>query len=131
MRKSKVFIVDDDPVFTKIIEHNFLAQNVKDVLALSSGEECLKQLNTKPKLILLDFTLGRLNGLDVLKEIRKKSPRTEVIIVTALNDDAVKQKCLQAGASDYINKDETGLAKLRDEVIPRFKKSGLLSFIRT
>ena len=130
MRRSTVFIVDDDPVFTQIIEHNFLAQDIKSVTVLNSGEECLQQLKAKPKLILLDFTLGGLNGLDVLTQIKEKNPTTEVIILTALNDDSLRKKCLAAGASDFIHKDEEGLAKLRDEVIPQFKTSGLMSFFK-
>ena len=128
--KSKVFVVDDDPVFTKIIEHNFNAQNVKNILVLDSGEACINHLNAKPRLILLDFSMGGLNGLDVLNKIKEQSPKTEVIILTALEDESVKAKCLQAGASDYINKDESGLDKIRDEVIPRFKSSGLFSLFK-
>jgi DNA-binding response OmpR family regulator len=130
MKRSKVFVVDDDPVFTNIIEHNFKAQNVNNVLVLASGEECIKQLGSKPRLILLDFSLGGLNGLDVLGKIKEKSPKTEVIILTALEDDTVRTKCLQAGAADYINKDESGLAKIRDEVIPNYKSSGLFSLFK-
>ena len=128
--KGRVFIVDDDPVFAQIMEHSFAAQNVTNVAVIDSGEECLRQLRTKPKLILLDFTLGGLNGLDVLMQIKEKSPTTEVIILTALNDESVKIKCLEAGASDFINKDEEGLNKLRDEIIPKCKPTGLFSFLK-
>lgn len=130
MGRRLIFIVDDDPVFIKVLYHNFEMQKIKSVLDFQSGEGCIKALGKKPGLVLLDFSLDRLNGLDVLKQIKELSPRTKVIILTALKDEEVKNKCLAAGASDYINKDEDGLTYLREKIIPQYRPSGIFSLFK-
>ena len=129
MAKPKAFIVDDDPTFVKILEDQLEKAGLTPYESYESGEECLANISLKPKIILLDFTLGGLNGLDVLITIKKKSPRTNVIMLTAVEDEMVKQKCFEAGASNYINKDPDGIERLNKEVFPKYK-GGLFSFLR-
>ena len=128
MSKPKVFIVDDEPSFIKLLEHQLDDAKLTPYETYISGEECLKNMHHKPRLVLLDFTLGGLNGLDVLKRIKEEYPRTDVVMLTAVEDDDVEQKCLAAGASNYIHKDPDGLERLKSEVIPKYKGKGLFSF---
>ena len=129
MARPKAFIVDDDPTFVKLLENELNKASFTPFETYFSGEECIANLNRKPRLILLDFSLGGLNGLDVLRVIKEKSPRSSVVMLTAVADDIVKEKCLEAGASNYIIKDPDGLERLQAEVLPKFK-SGFLSFLR-
>ena len=127
MNKPKVFIVDDDPAFIRLLEHQLDSAKLTPYETYESGEECLNNMHHKPKLVLLDFTLGGLNGLDVLKRIKKEYPRTDVIMLTAVEDDAVEEKCLAEGALSYIHKDPDGLERLKADVFPNYKASGLFS----
>ena len=129
MARPKAFIVDDDPTFVKILENALTKADFTPFESYGSGEECLANLGLKPRIILLDFSLGGLNGLDVLKSIKQKSPKTDVIMLTAVEDDMVKQKCFEAGASNYINKDPDGIERLKSEVFPKYK-GGFFSFLR-
>ena len=128
MAKTKIFIVNDDPTFSKLLEHELKQANLNSYKMFESGEDCLANLKDKPKLILLDFMMEGLNGLDVLKQIKETIPRTDVIMLTGLEDEAVKEKCLTEGASSYIIKDPDGLERFREEIIPKYKRSGLFSF---
>lgn len=130
MKKANVYIVDDDPTFAQILKHNFESQKVKKVKIFDSGEECLEQVGIdKPNLVMLDFMLGGLNGIDVLERIKTESPKTKVVIITALKDGRVRNKCLNRGAIDYILKDEEGLQKIRDEIIPTYGRTGFFSVL--
>jgi len=128
MGRVKVFIVEDDPTFVKLLEHEFKVAKIS-YETYTSGEACLENLHHNPKMVLLDFSLGGLNGLDVLKTIKEKSTKIKVIMLTAVEDETVKQKCLEEGASDYINKNPNGLDYMRENVIPKLK-GGLFSFLR-
>ena len=128
MSKPKVFIVDDDPTFIKMLEFQLDEAKLTPYETYLSGEECLENMHHRPKLVLLDFTLGGLNGLDVLKRIKKEYPRTDVVMLTAVEDEVVQQKCLDEGASNYIHKDPDGIERLQKDVIPKYKSSGLFSF---
>lgn len=129
MARPKAFIVDDDPTFIKLLENELDKANFTPYNSYLSGEDCLANIDSKPKIVLLDFSLGGLNGLDVLRNIKQKSPKTDVIMLTAVEDDMVKQKCFEAGASNYINKDPNGIERLQKEVFPKYK-GGLFSFLR-
>jgi CheY-like chemotaxis protein len=126
MSKPKVFIVDDDPTFIKMLEYQLEEAKLTPYETYLSGEECLENMHHRPKLVLLDFTLGGLNGLDVLRRIKKEYPRTDVVMLTAVEDEFVQQKCLDEGASNYIHKDPDGIERLQNEVIPKYK-GGLFS----
>ena len=129
MARPKAFIVDDDPTFIKLLEHELEKANYTPFESYQSGEACLENIGTKPRIVLLDFSLGGLNGLDVLLAIKKKSPRTAVVMLTAVEDEMVRQKCFEAGASHYINKDPDGLERLAKEVFPKYR-GGFFSFLR-
>lgn len=129
MARPKAFIVDDDPTFVKLLENELNKASFTPYESYASGEDCLENISAKPRIVLLDFSLGGLNGLDVLKTIKKKSPKSAVIMLTAVEDDMVKQKCFEAGANHYINKDPNGLERLAKEVFPKYK-GGFLSFLR-
>lgn len=129
MARPKAFIVDDDPSFVKILENQLDQFKFTPYQTYLSGEECLANIGVKPRLVLLDFSLGGLNGLDVLKNIKKKSPKTDVIMLTAVEDELVRQKCMEAGASNYILKDPDGIERLQKEVFPNYK-GGFLSLFK-
>lgn len=129
MSRPKAFIVDDDPTFLKILENELNKAEFTPFESYASGEECLANIGSKPKIVLLDFSLGGLNGLDVLRTIKKKSPKTDVIMLTAVEDEMVRQKCFEAGATNYINKDPDGIERLNTEVLPKYK-GGFFSFFR-
>lgn len=128
MSKPKVFIVDDDPAFIKLLERQLEIAKFTPIETYISGEECLKNMHHRPKLVLLDFSLGGLNGFDVLTKIKKEFPRTAVVMLTAVEDVEVEQRCLEAGALSYIRKDPDGLERLKNEVLPKYNGSGFFSF---
>ncbi len=126
MAHTRIFVVDDDPVFIKLLEHELAGYSYR---TYNSGEACLADIHRKPRYVLLDFSLGGLNGLDTLKRILQKSPKSKVIILTALDDPEVKEKCLAAGAYDYIVKDPDGLQQLRQKHWPQVKRKGLFGWL--
>ena len=130
MNKPKVFIVDDDPTFIKLLEYQLDSAKLTPYETYLSGEECLENMHRKPKLVLLDFMLSGLNGLDVLRRIKQDYPRTDVVMLTAVEDEVVQQKCIDEGAINYIIKDPDGIERLNSEVIPKYKGSGLFSFFK-
>jgi len=88
-----------------------------NIKLFSNGEECLDKLNENPSVIFLDFSLDGLNGLDILKRIKSKKPKTKVYIVTVIEDDIVREKCLRAGAKNYFVKTDKGMDRLNRIVL--------------
>ena len=74
-----------------------------------SGEDCIDHIGEQPNLVLLDFSLTGLNGLDTLNQIKKKSPKSEVIVLTGLENEKVANECKEAGAIDFLYKEDESL----------------------
>lgn len=130
MSNAKIFLVDDDAFFIKLVVHELESQGFKKIYQFESGEACLEDIHSNPTLVLLDFSLGGLNGLDVLKRIKQASPKTDVVMITGLVDEGLRKKCFDAGAINYIQKDPDGIEILKRDIMPKYKKSGLFSFLR-
>lgn len=103
-KKYKIFVVDDNNMFLKVM-HKYLSMNDRfDVSAISSGRECIARLDEKPDIISLDYTLPDYNGKQILEKVMKISPETQVIIVSGQNDINTAIDLLKQGAYDYIVK---------------------------
>jgi CheY-like chemotaxis protein len=106
MASPLIYIVDDDPAFAKIMGKTLENAGFYNLKYFTDCHECLIKLSEKPKFVFLDFSLESLNGLDVLIRIKETNKSTKVLMVTHLVDEEVEKKCLDNGASLYINKSE-------------------------
>jgi DNA-binding NarL/FixJ family response regulator len=66
---------------------------------------CVEKL--KPHLILTDLSMPRMNGMDAIREIRRKSPETKILVLTVHKTEEYILATLQAGADGYLLKDST------------------------
>ena len=111
-KKDVIFIVEDNPTWAATLKARLSKRF--NVMTFASGEEALKNLNAKPKIVILDYHLeGQLTGADVLHEIKKKLPDTYVIVLSAQKDIKTALEILKSGAYDYIIKGETAVNRLK------------------
>jgi len=102
---TRIFLVDDDDEFRESLSLN-LADEGFDVRSFASGREgidCLAAGNAAD-VILLDWRMPGMNGLEVLRELRQHGTATPVIFLTALSDDIYEEAALAGGAVDFIDK---------------------------
>lgn len=98
----RLLVVEDDEKLAKIL--SVALGSVGDVDAALSGEEALQRVETACyDLIVLDLMLGKLSGLEVLKEIRR-TYLMPIIVLSALSDIDKKIECFRLGADDYMTK---------------------------
>lgn len=110
MEEGKVILlVDDDLTLREMYEERLKAEGFEIVQA-SNGDEAIKKANEiKPNVILLDIMMPKINGFDVLKDL-KSNPELKdipVIVLTALIQDVDRIQGKKLGATDYIVKSET------------------------
>lgn len=98
-----VLIAEDDPEIVEILEAYLTREGFRTVRAADGITTTELHLALKPDLILLDVTMPRMDGWDVLAEIRRRG-RTPVIMITALDKDIDRLQGLRIGADDYIVK---------------------------
>ena len=119
MENSKyplIFIVEDNTVYNKLIVNHLRLHKLTQTVSFLSGEECLKNIDRKPDIIIQDYLLDGMTGIDVLKATRKKYPETEFIFLSGQNDIELAINSMKYGACDYIIKDQYALKKLTDKI---------------
>ncbi|PKN17666.1 MAG: DNA-binding response regulator [Deltaproteobacteria bacterium HGW-Deltaproteobacteria-6] len=100
----KILVIDDDASFRRILEYN-LQEEGYEVLIASSGEEGLVIFDKQsPHLVITDMKMNGISGIDVLSAIKKQSPDTLVIIITAFGAVDKAVEAMKLGAYDYITK---------------------------
>jgi len=104
MNPMRVLVVEDDQMIAKGL-HTALRQDGYAVDGVSDGRSASEALrSSKFDLVLLDLGLPGRNGLEVLRDLRRRGDATPVIIVTARDDIENRIEGLDAGADDYIVK---------------------------
>ena len=104
--KKKILVIEDEKKLAKIIK-NFLEKNNFEVADLYDGEDAIITAETfNPNLILLDWMLPGLSGLEICRQIRsnKSINKVPIIFLTAKGEEEDKLRGLDIGADDYITK---------------------------
>ena len=120
-RDIKVLVVDDSMV-TRAQIKGFLKQQMFKVMVAAHGEEALVFLEDNPdiKLVLTDFNMPVIDGIELTKEIRKLQTKNElsIIAMTSSNAEHISAKFLKIGANDFIHKPFT-----KEEIACRINNS--------
>lgn len=102
----KIFLVEDDVIFAKIISYHLSLNPDNQVEIFSDGKSMIKNLYKNPSLVTLDYHLPDMTGLEVLKQVREFNLDIPVVIVSGQQDLATAIELLKKGAYDYILKDQ-------------------------
>ena len=101
---EKILIVDDDEGLIHFL-HRFFANQGYDVRSCGNGQAALDLIAGEQfDLILLDYKMPGLNGLDTLREVRRSQVKTPVIIMTAFGTTDTAIEAMKLGAYDYLPK---------------------------
>ena len=103
---GKIFIIEDEPSIIQLVRHN-LEKNGFLVSSSVNGNDGLKELKKfHPDLLLLDWMLPDLSGIEICKNIRKDTSikNLPVIMLTAKGEEEDKIKGLDSGVDDYLTK---------------------------
>ena len=103
---TKILIVEDEVGLVTLLKYNLEKQGYETVTVIDGREVIQTALLEKPDLILLDWMLPNVTGIDLCREMRKiyDLRLTPIIMLTARGDEADKVKGLSFGADDYVTK---------------------------
>ncbi|MDP1622646.1 MAG: response regulator [Bacteroidales bacterium] len=127
--KIKLFMVDDDALFLKSMEIEFLLHADFAIETYATGELCMASLSHSPDVIILDYRLDSIekdamNGIDTLDKIKAYNPDIPVVMLSAQDNIDVAINCMHHRAFDYVVKSETAFIRLKKIIttIFRYKK---------
>jgi two-component system OmpR family response regulator len=124
--KIKLFLVDDDALFLKSLEIEFLDHADFEIETYSTGELCLANLSHNPDVIILDYhldgiDLNAINGIDTLDKIKAFNPEIAVIMLSSQDKIEVAIDCMHHQAFDYVVKSETAFVRLQKIISSLFE----------
>ncbi len=120
--KIRIFLVDDDVLFLKSLELEFIEKDKYEVITFNTGEACIKGLFLDPDIIVLDYHLdgivkGAMNGLDTLDKIKQYNKDLTVIMLSSQDKIEIAVNCMHHQAYDYVVKSETAFLRLEKNII--------------
>jgi len=128
-KKIKLFLVDDDVVFLRLLEIEFLQHADFSIETFATGEQCIAALSHGPDIVILDYLLDgidetAMNGIETLDKIKAFNPDIPVIMLSAQDKIEVAVDCMHHKATDYVVKSETSFIRLQKIItaIFRYKK---------
>lgn len=120
-KKIRLFLVDDDALFLKSLEIDFIGQTDFEIETFATGELCIANLSKNPDVVILDFHLNgidknAINGLDTLVAIKKYNVEIQVIMLSSQDKIDIAVKCMHYNAFDYVVKSETAFVRLHKNI---------------
>ena len=127
--KIKLFLVDDDAVFLKSLEIEFLQHADFFIETFATGELCMENISHDPDVIILDYHLDgidkrAMNGMETLDKIKAFNPDIPVVMLSSQDKIDVAINCMHHRAFDYVVKSETAFVRLQKIIttVFRYKK---------
>jgi two-component system, OmpR family, response regulator len=123
--KIKLFLVDDDAVYLKLLEIEFLEHADFTLETFATGEICVENLSHNPDVIILDYRLDgvdkyAMNGIETLDKIKAFNPDIPVVMLSSQDKIEVAINCMHHKAFDYIVKSETAFIRLQKAITTIF-----------
>lgn len=111
-----IFIVEDNPVYSKLVVSYLKTNKFTNTEAFSSGEDVLKAMERQPKIVIQDYLLDGMNGIEVLKKAKQIAPDVEFIFLSGQDSIDIAINTMKYGAYDYIVKDQMALKKMVNKI---------------
>ena len=119
-RDKLIFIVDDDPFINTLVVKRFTPEGYR-VESFLYGEDCLKAMDKKPDLIILDYYFTRtgevvLNGMEIFDKIKEIDPEVLVIMLSGQERGEIVLELARKGIDDYVIKDNNLIDNLNSSI---------------
>ncbi|MBI5872823.1 MAG: response regulator transcription factor [Candidatus Omnitrophica bacterium] len=115
----KILIADDHDIIREGIKNILRNQAAYEIAGeAQDGEEVLEKVaSLKPDILLLDITMPKKSGLEIISQIQRLSKKTSILIISVHKADAYVMQALKAGVRGYLNKENAA-----DDLLPALRK---------
>jgi DNA-binding NtrC family response regulator len=121
-----IVIIEDDAAFNKLLSSYLSSKGYKTISSFYSGEESLEKLERKPDIVLQDFDLPGINGIETMKKIKEKYPHSCFIFLSGQTNISIAVDAMKQGAYDYIVKN----AFAKEDALNKIKNAAFIKQIK-
>lgn len=111
-QKLKIFIVEDDLFFGNLVKKKIADHSTAVPVLIENSSTFLQRLLEMPDVVILDFNIDQMNGIDLLRKVKSINPNIHVILLSAQHEMSVAVNSLKYGAYDYIEKNDSCLNRV-------------------
>jgi DNA-binding response OmpR family regulator len=126
MEKIKILLVDDEQEFVETLSERIRMREHDSDVALN-GEQALKKMDDDlPDVVVLDLKMPGMDGMEVLRRIRKAYPKVQVIMLTGHGSEKDEEEARKLGAFEYLQKPveiDTLMKKVKKAYKSKFESS--------
>ena len=112
MKDMTVFIVDDDRFCSNMYKQHLMKMGFVNIQTFNSGEECLCSIAAQPDLMIVDYDMAALNGLQVMQIVKRLYPQIDILMISGRKEPKIATDAMRYGAAAYIKKDGKELEML-------------------
>lgn len=111
-----IFVVEDNQMYNKLVVSYLKTNKLTNVESYLTGEEALKNMDKNPDIVIQDYLLEGMTGIEVLIKAKKTNPNVEFIFLSGQDSIDIAINSMKYGAYDYIVKDQMALQKLVNKI---------------
>jgi len=116
IKNPLIFVVEDNQMYNKLVVSYLKTNKFTNVESYLSGEDALKNMYKNPDIIIQDYLLEGMTGIEVLIKAKKSNPNVEFIFLSGQDSIDIAINSMKYGAYDYIVKDQMALQKLVNKI---------------
>lgn len=111
-----IFVVEDNHIYNKLVVSYLKTHKYTNVESYFTGEEALQNMHKHPDIVIQDYLLEGITGIEVLIKAKKIAPNVEFIFLSGNDNIDIAVNSVKYGASNYIVKDQSALPKLVEKI---------------
>jgi DNA-binding NtrC family response regulator len=111
-----IFVVEDNQMYNKLVVSYLKTNKFTNVESYLTGEDALNNMHKNPEIIIQDYLLEGMTGIEVLIKAKKTNPNVEFIFLSGQDSIDIAINSMKYGAYDYIVKDQMALQKLVNKI---------------
>lgn len=118
-RKLRVLLVDDDETYARVVSFGLVEEFGFEVQVAPGGQEAIEVLKLRSRefdVVVLDYRMPRISGIDVLRWMHQNAITVPAFILTAAGSETVVAEAMKYDAYDYFRKEETDIEKLANHI---------------
>ncbi len=116
LKNPLIFVVEDNQIYNKLVVSYLKTNKFTRVESYLSGEDALNNMNKNPDIIIQDYLLEGMTGIEVLIKVKKTNPNVEFIFLSGQDSIDIAINSMKHGAYDYIVKDQMALQKMVNKI---------------
>lgn len=101
---NKILIIEDDKITQTVINTAVINWGFDTIVCSNGRDGVLSAIENKPNVVITDYQMPGMSGIEVIQQIKSKLPNTPIILMTAYDEMQLTIKAIQVGAFDYIEK---------------------------